>query len=160
MKSLKNFIKEGYVTESKTLINWNDSIPSVSREIELTADKITDAVSKHQDKLKKVFKSATSEQIDDYAAVVELLCIWLKNMAENAQSDYDDEDDENEYPHAAVSTCADPALWEDDVMDQVYNMDYDWQSIRGNKDKADLANEVINNWDSICKALLGKVWSE
>lgn len=158
MKSLKDSINESAVNEAKTLIDWDESVYSVSREIESVTDKISDIVAKHPEKLKKVFRNATEEQINDYAAIIGVICIYLKEMADNASSEYDDDDDENEYPTAALDTCAEPAFWEDDMMDQIYNMDHDWQSIQDGEDKADLANEVFNNWNAICKALFGKVW--
>lgn len=168
MKTLKDSINESKMYEANTLM---DRVPallddpddsmyeymmySAAEAFETIADDIDEAAAKHPEKLKKVFRKATPEQLQDYAAIVSLCCGWLRGVAAEAQ-DYAGEEDGK----MMLNMCMSLPEHGDYIMDNVYNMDYDWQSISDGEDKGDMAQEVIDNWNAVCKALVGKTWDK
>lgn len=166
MKSLKDSINESKLNESNCLIDRVPDLPDdpddgyyeyamvdAAGAFESIADDIDGAVAKHPEKLKKVFRKATPEQLQDYAAIVSLCCGWLRGIAAEAQ-DYAGEEDGK----MMLSMCISMPDYVDSIMDNVYNMDYEWQSISDGEDKGDLVQDVMDNWNQVCKALVGKTW--
>lgn len=130
-----------------------ESIKDAANAIETIADDIEGKVVELPNNLKKVFKNATPEQIEDYAAIVSLCCGWLRGISAEAE-DYAGEEDGK----MLISMCVELPEWGDSIKDNIFNMDYDWKSIQDGEDKYDMTQEVLDNWNAVCKALVGKTW--
>lgn len=170
MKTLSNFVKENLtneniINEAQSLVDkvpslpddpddgaYEDAVNDAAGTFEGIADQIEDAIDPK--KLKKVFKGATPEQLNDYGIIISGICAWMRGIAAEAE-DYAGEED-GKMMISMLFALQDRM---DSIEETIYNMDEDWQSIQDGEDKGDMTSEVLDNWNAVCKALTGKIYN-
>ena len=160
MKPLSEFVKDNteYISESSDFIksippfkkNDEDSIMKAAKVIDDFVLKLDNKV--NANKLKRIFKDASRDQLEDYAVIVKDCCIWIDCACAEAEDSIDEDGAE------ILQQCIEFYPLQQLVAKDISELNRNWKSIKDNKDEEKCIGDVFEYWNDICKVVVGKNW--
>lgn len=155
MKSIKDYINESLevqtIEEARTcvsMLNWGSDYEDACDMVDTWADDL-EAVT--ASKIRSIFRNNT----EDYCSVIKYIAAWMRGMISELR------DDENpdgapaffDFSEGAEQWMGYDMYFEDFAEDYKVSNDQE-DYLKG------ILDEVFDNWDAICKKLLGYPWGK
>lgn len=163
MKDLKDLLNESLnINESKSLLNGIYVPDDDEADVKNVRDEISNSVenalaqlrkNNKPTKIKKMFADASNDELKDYVTIINYFCDYIEGVSNIIA----DEEDLEEI-RMNTNMLVDVNELMEHTVDNMHN-EYNSGDFKSENWET-LVDNVSSNWNDVCKALTGAVWSD
>lgn len=161
MKSLSKKLNESLIVEGRYIAD--DVMRSIPTDPELAVDQLEtyadelDSVKPQQ--LKRIF-NADKKQLEDYVLIIQQMAAQINGITGIVRDDYLGRDEDPDEIGNYLVMCFNLQDRGENALDNLSDEMDSFNTVGDYDDLSYLYNDVMNNWNQICKVVLGKEWSK